>query len=97
MSEQPQQPPQAEEEAQEVEEEGPSLAELTVPPPPKDGRGKGRGIFLVKFKHQELHDSSGKKWVALTRAVCLFVMFGQLLRPCAAARELLRRCHCSNA
>ena len=33
VSEQPQQPPQAEEEGQEVEE-GPSLAELTVPPPP---------------------------------------------------------------
>ena len=57
----------------------------------------GVQFFWVKFKHQELHDSSGKKWVALTRAVCLFVMFGQLLRPCAAARELLRRCHCSNA
>ena len=35
VSEQPQQPPQAVEEAQEVEEEGPSLAELTVPHPPK--------------------------------------------------------------
>ena len=33
VSEQPQQPPQAEEEGQEVEK-GPSLAELTVPPPP---------------------------------------------------------------
>ena len=35
MCEQPQQPPQAEEESQEVEEEEPSLAELTVPPTPK--------------------------------------------------------------
>ena len=43
VSEQPQQPPQAEEEGQEVEEEGPSLAELTVSQPLKDGRGKGRG------------------------------------------------------
>ena len=43
VSEQPQQPPKAEEEGQEVEEEGPSLAELTVPPPLKGGRGKGRG------------------------------------------------------
>ena len=54
VSEQPQQLPQAEEEGQEVEEEGPSLAELTVPPPPptpqrwpwqgtwKKGQGKGQ-------------------------------------------------------
>ena len=58
MSEQPQQPPQAEEEAQIVEEEGPSLAELTVPPPPKDDRGKGRG---KKGKARDKRKRRGKK------------------------------------
>ena len=58
MSEQPQQPPQAEEEGQEVKEEGPSLAELTVPPPRKDGRGKGRG---KKGKARDKRKRRGKK------------------------------------
>ena len=58
VSEQPQQPPQAEEEGQEVEEEGPSLAELTVPQPLKDGRGKGRG---KKGKARDKRKRRGKK------------------------------------
>ncbi|XP_030840863.1 uncharacterized protein LOC105446597 [Strongylocentrotus purpuratus] len=61
VSEQPQQPPQAEEEAQKVEEEGPSLAELTVPPPPKDDRGKGRGKkgkARDKRKRRDSHEDS---------------------------------------
>ena len=58
MSEQPQQPPQAENKGQEVEEEGPSLAELTVPPLHKDGRGKGRG---KKGKARDKRKRRGKK------------------------------------
>ena len=72
VCEQPQQPPQAEEDGQEVEEEGPSLAELTVPPTPKDGRGKGRG---KKGKARDKRKRRGKKTSLLLSFLVPFIFF----------------------
>ena len=73
VSEQPQQPPQAEEEGQEVEEEGPSLAELTVPPPLKDGRGKGQKGKKGKARDKRKH--RGKKHLFFYLFLVPFILF----------------------